>query len=124
MSRAVLSSLLAAATVSTFAACGSAGPGGANQGAPPVGGGARPDGGSGSEGATSASPDGSPGSAVDGASSSEAAEPMGDAGAAGCPMLVVDAGPNSAWVHVDTPGHLAYKTLATGERILDFSSAG
>jgi hypothetical protein len=39
-------------------------------------------------------------------------------------MLVVDAGPASAWVHVDAPGHLAYATLPKGERILDFSSAG
>jgi len=49
---------------------------------------------------------------------------LGDVGAAQCAMLAVDAGPASKWAYVDTPGHLAYSTLPTGERLLDFSSAG
>lgn len=71
---------------------------------------------------------GAPGDDAAGASSGGPADtgapPSGDAGVAACPMLVVDGGPASKWAHVDAPGHLAYATLPTGERLLDFSSAG
>lgn len=51
--------------------------------------------------------------------------PLADGGAAAqCSMLALDAGPASKWAYVDTPGHLAYGALPTGERLLDFSSAG
>jgi hypothetical protein len=53
-----------------------------------------------------------------------ATDDAGDAGAVACPMLALDAGPMSKWAYVDAPGHLAYGTLPTGERLLDFSSAG
>jgi hypothetical protein len=39
-------------------------------------------------------------------------------------MLQPTSGPTSKWAHVDVPGHLAYGTLPTGERLLDFSTAG
>jgi hypothetical protein len=61
--------------------------------------------------------DGGPGSPTD-------APLAADASPASCPMLVVGAGAQSKWAHVDAPGHLAYATLPKGERILDFSSAG
>ena len=121
MSRALVSFLLAAATVAAFAACGSSSPETSAQGPGPAG----------SDAATGESSPGSDGAAAvetglatDAGPSSDASGPPGDAGSAGCPMLVVDAGPSSAWVHVDVPGHLAYATLPKGERILDFSSAG
>jgi hypothetical protein len=56
--------------------------------------------------------------------SSDAHGPTTDAGPAGCPMLVPGSGPTSKWAYVDTPGHLSYATLPTGERLLDFSTAG
>ncbi len=117
MSRAFLfSSWWLAASVSTVAACGASAPA-ASDPAQPSPGDAAVDGAIPPEDGASPAPEASPGTEMD-------AGPAGDAGAAGCPMLVVGAGPSSAWVHVDVPGHLAYKTLATGERILDFSSAG
>jgi hypothetical protein len=39
-------------------------------------------------------------------------------------MLQPTTGPTSKWAHADAPGHLAYATLPTGERLLDFSTAG
>ena len=123
MRRAVVSLLLAAVASTAFAACGASSP--EEAGAP----GPSPAGGDGAAaGESSTGPDGAGASDAGGASdttpSGEASVPLGDAGAMGCPMLVVDAGPASAWVHVDVPGHLAYATLPKGERILDFSSAG
>jgi hypothetical protein len=52
------------------------------------------------------------------------ASAVGDGGAALCPMLALDAGAASKWAYVDSPGHLAYGALPTGERLLDYSSAG
>jgi len=84
-------------------------------------------------GAPATSADGDAAVALDGAvvdAADDAAEPTdggappADAGSEGCPMLVVGGGPTSKWARVDAPGHLAYATLPTGERLLDFSSAG
>jgi hypothetical protein len=97
-------------------ACGS----GAQSGSP--GGGASADASSGSSSGTVGGDDG--GSANDARASTDGGAQPGDGGAAGCPMLVVGGGPTSKWAHVDVPGHLAYATLPTGERLLDFSWAG
>ncbi|MGO8991987.1 MAG: hypothetical protein ACLQVI_01565 [Polyangiaceae bacterium] len=66
--------------------------------------------------------DASAGAQSDDASIGDAA--LADGGAAQCPMLALNLGPSSKWAYVDMPGHLAYGTLPTGERLLDFSSAG
>jgi hypothetical protein len=62
-----------------------------------------------------------------GGSSSSASSGSGGAGgeAPGSCILAGDTGlAKSKWVYVDTDGKLAYKTLPTGERILDFSQSG
>jgi hypothetical protein len=48
-----------------------------------------------------------------------------DAGArASCAEWFSGVGPASQWVHTDPNGKLVYKTLPTGDRIMDFSFAG
>jgi hypothetical protein len=91
-----------------------------------------------SSSSTSTAPDndaGAPGPASnDGGASSDGAAPLGDAAsatdsstdspsAASCAKYLGGGAP-SAWVHADATGKLAYKTLARGDRILDFSFAG
>lgn len=68
--------------------------------------------------------DGALADADDASAPTDGSAPSADAAADGCPMLVVGGGPTSKWARVDAPGHLAYATLPTGERLLDFSWAG
>jgi hypothetical protein len=101
-SLAFLAPVLATATLSVMAACGASG-------------------------ATSSSPtDGNDAATTraDGGTTQGDASTVGDGGSVLCPMLALDAGPASQWAYVAKPGHLAYRTLPTGERLLDFSSAG
>jgi hypothetical protein len=47
-----------------------------------------------------------------------------DGGAGSCAKYLGAAGTQSAWVHPDADGKLAYKTMPRGDRIMDFSFAG
>ena len=114
--------VLAAAATSSFAACGG-GAGDSTISASPDDAATTLD--ASTEGTASNGDAGGPGSPGDGGPVAPSDAPIApDASPASCPMLVVGAGAQSKWVHVDAPGHLAYATLPKGERILDFSSAG
>jgi hypothetical protein len=122
MNRSPFAPQLALLLMMTTAACGSSAGSGA---APGPAGSDDTEAGSGSDsGGVNGIGAGDASSLTDAMGSSETSGQPGDAGASGCPMLVVGSGPQSKWAHVDMPGHLAYETLPTGERLLDFSWAG
>lgn len=65
-------------------------------------------------------------SALDASTLADGATAGDDGGVvlADCVPFQATGGATTKWAHVDTTGRLAYATLPTGERLLDFSNAG
>jgi len=68
--------------------------------------------------------DGASDAASDGGANGSDASTQIDASAAECAPFVATPGATTKWASVGTSGRLAYATLPTGERLVDFSNAG